>query len=521
MASSFRVSRAKGNPRFLGAPGKYMREPVFVASTLWLTPVITVGMIGAGLTHVPALVIGFVLAAALAKYASGPIAATLSSALSGRRALTIATVLVAAAAIVEIARESVYMADSTKPAYSVVPGDPWRVEHSCMSAYFEAARFAQASTENVYDVALYQPRHIGLLKVDSYHYPPPFLLVPQALRLVTADFFQLRALWFAIQALALAGSAGALAVWIGGTIGGFALLGGLAVLTTPTVLYSLQMGNFQSTAVALGAVALVLLVTQRIKTGAPILAYVALSKIFPGLLVVYLLLARRWRAVAWTAVSGVVLVVLTVLVFGTEPFEDFVHHELPAISDGRAFPQSERPNVVASNFSMYGLTVRLRFLGASWLDQPLGLEVASVYGLIVLALAALAGWKDRIDLSNPAGRMLVLQTGLALMSLASFRSPFVGGPYGLVATLWLLALLAAASRTRYSAVLWSLAFVACAVANRLTPSPYFTPTTFWVAASAGVFLFALGVNTWCVLRLIQSRPAGAPRITEAYSRVDS
>src|SRR6266702_4372149 len=486
-----------------------MRNWVFVAVTLWLTPVIAVGLTGVRLTHVAAIMMGFVLAAAIGRWASGPLAATLSPGLAGRRILTIAVLLVAAVAIVQIARQSVFMADSTQPAYSLIPGDPWRVEHSCMSAYFEAARFAQASTGNVYDKTLYEPRHIGALKVDSYHYPPPFLLLPRALRLITNDFFQFRALWFAIQALTFAGAVAAVAVWIGETIGAFALLGGLAVLSTPTVLYSLQMGNFQSTGVALGAVALVLLLTNRIKTGAPILAYVALSKIFPGVLVLYLLLARRWRAVAWTAASGVALLVLTFAVFGTRPFGDFVHYELPAISDGGAFPQSERPNVAASNQSIYGLTVRLRLLGASWLDQPVGLKVASVYGLIVLALAALAGWKGRIDLSNPAGRMWLVQTGLALMSLASFRSPFVGGGYGLVATLWLLTLLAAGSRNRLSAVLWSLAFVACTVGTRLTPSPYFPATTFWLAASAGIFIFALGVNTWGVLRLILPRSSGS------------
>ena len=399
------------------------------------------------------------------------------------------------------------MADSSQAAYSVMPDDPWRVEHSCMSAYFEGARFAQAGTENLYDGTLYQPRHIGSLKVDSYHYPPPFLLLPRALRLVTTDFFQFRAIWFAFQALVFAGAVAGLAVWVGGRIGAFALLGSLALLTTPSVLYTLQMGNFQSTAMALGAVALVLLITQRPKTGAPILAYVALSKIFPGLLVLYLLLARQWRAVAWTAASGILLLALTVGVFGTRPFEDFVHYELPSISDGRAFPQSERPGVVESNQSLYGLTVRLRFLGASWLDQPLGLKLTSVYGLIVLALTALAGWKGRIDLSSPAGRVLLLQTGLALMSLASFRSPFVGGVYGLVATMWLLTLLAASSRNYQSAVMWALAYVVCAVGNRLTPSPYFPPTTFWLVASGGILVFALAVNFWCVVRLILPPPS--------------
>jgi hypothetical protein len=159
----------------------------------------------------------------------------------------------------------------------------------------------------------------------------------------------------------------------------------------------------------------------------------------------------------------------------------------------------------------------LRFLGANWLDQPMGLKVASVYGLIVLALAALAGWKGRIDLSKPADRALLVQTGLALMSLASFRSPFVGGPYGFVVTLWLLALLAAASRNRQFAVLWSLAFVACAVANRLTPSPYFPSTTFWLVASAGIFVFALGVSTWGILGLILPRPSISPSAGSAGS----
>jgi alpha-1,2-mannosyltransferase len=497
-----------------------MRNGIFVAVTLWLTPVIAVGLTGLGLAHVAAIVMALVLAAAIGRWASSPLTAILSPVLAGRRVLTIGVLLVAAVAIVQIGRQSVFMADSTQPAYSLMPGDPWRVEHSCMSAYFEAARFAQASTGNVYDKTLYQPRHIGALKVDSYHYPPPFLLLPRALRLITPDFFEFRALWFAIQTLTFAGALVALALWIGETIGAFALLGGLVVLTTPTVLYSLQMGNFQSTGVALGAVALVLLVTNRIKTGAPILAYVALSKIFPGVLVMYLLLMRRWRAVAWIAVSGVALLVVTLAVFGTRPFADFVHYELPAISDGGAFPQSERPDVAASNQSIYGLTVRVRLMGASWLDQPLGLKITSVYGLIVLALAALAGWKARsINLSNPAGRALLVQTGLALMSLASFRSPFVGGLYGFVAALWLLTLLAASSRNRQSAVLWSIAFVTCAVVNRLTPSPYFPATTFWLAASGSIFLLALGASTWAVLRLILSpTPASPPAATLEAAR---
>src|SRR5882757_16898 len=189
-----------------------MRIGVFIAAALWLTSVVTVGVIGLGMSAIAAVVIACLLAVPVAWWASGFLATMLAAALAGRYVLTAVAMIMAVVAIVLVARESVYMADSKKPAYSVIPGDPWRVEHSCMSAYVEAARFSKAGTEDLYDQTLYQPRHIGSLKVDSYHYPPPFLLVPRALRLVTADFFQLRALWFSIQTLVFAGAVAALAV---------------------------------------------------------------------------------------------------------------------------------------------------------------------------------------------------------------------------------------------------------------------------------------------------------------------
>src|SRR3954469_9028535 len=250
-----------------------MRIGVLIVAALWLAPVIAVGGIGLGMAPMPAVLSGAVIAGVLAWITSKPLARTLAAALVGRPVLTAAAFLVAAVAITLIARESVFMADSTQPGYSLIPGDPWRVGHSCMSSYFEAARFAQAGSDNIYNQRLYQPRQIGALKVDSYHYPPPFLLVPRALRLITTDFFRLRALWFATQALVLGSVVAALGVWIGEALGAYTLIGGLFFLSAPTVIYSLQMGNFQSTAMALGVLAMICLVTRPILVGAFILAY--------------------------------------------------------------------------------------------------------------------------------------------------------------------------------------------------------------------------------------------------------
>ena len=477
-----------------------MRSAVFVGAVLWLAPVLTAGAFGLGLSLATAIAVGCACALGIAAWASRILSTTLASALQGDRTLAAVTMVIAAIAIVLIARESVYMADSTQPSYSILPGDPWRVEHSCMSAYFEAARFANAQTENLYDRNLYQPRHIGSLKVDAYHYPPPFLLVPSALRLITTDFFRLRALWFAIQAIVLAATMTGLCAWIGGRMGGIALIGSLFVLSTPTTIFALQMGNFQTTAMALGAIALIFLLSRRLWAGGPILAYVALSKIFPGVLVVYLLGARRWRAVASIMGAVLGLVALSVWFLGTQPMSAFLHHEVPEIVSGQAFPQSERPNVVESNQSFYGLTVRLRLLGASWLDQPTGLAGTSVYGLLIVLLAVYAGWKARIDLSSSAGRALLVQTAIALMTLASFRSPFVGGLYGMVSTLWLLTLLVAGSNDRKSAAGWLLALLVCSVGNGLTPSPTFPPTPFWLTASAAILIMAMGASLWAVVR---------------------
>jgi glycosyl transferase family 87 len=479
-----------------------MRPGVFVAVTLWLTPVMAVGLHAFGVPNLPGLVVGLMLAAAVGWGVSRPLASALEPA-SGARVLVVATALFAAVAIVQIARVSVFMADPARVDYSYNPADRWRTAHCCLTAYAEATRFATEGSRNIYDMELYEPRTLGPLKVDSFHYPPPFLLLPAALRAIRPDFFQLRALWFTMQALILAGTVLGLACWLRGRAGTHALIGGTFLLATPQVVYSLQQGNFQITAVCVATAALILIGTGRVKRGAGLLAYVTAAKIFPGILIIYLAAARQWRAVAWTAACGIALLVMTLVLFGRAPLVDFVRDEVPRISSGAAFPQSERSSIAQVNQSVYGLTVRLRRLGAGWLDAPTGLAIASVFGLFVIALAGAAGWKSRLDLSGPAGRLRLVQLALALISLGSFRSPFVGF-YGLVGTFWLLTLLAAEARTA-RALLGALTLIAVySACNWRVPSPTYEPTTFVLVGSAALFLIALGVNLYAVMRAVRA-----------------
>lgn len=481
-----------------------MRWSVAAGITLWLTPVLSAGVHAFWPAPVPAAAVGLVLAAVVARLTARSLTETIAPALRSRAIAALVAAL-AVAAIVQIAMISIYIADPARTRWSHMPSDPFRVRHSCMTAYVEALRFCAQPGTNIYDMSLYEPRTIGPLRVDSFHYPPPFLLLPAAVSAVRADVFGFRALWFVLQCTVLAAAVFGMARWIGGRPGAFAAAGGVLAFATPQFVYSLQQGNVQSTAMPVAAVALVLLWRNRL-WAAPLLAYCAAAKIFPGILLVYLAGARRWRALAATAASGLAIVALTLVIFGVRPFEDFVGHELPRISSGEAFPQAEAL-AVSANLSVYGLTVRLRALGADFLSRPRGLAVASAYGVFVIALAAFAGWRTRPDFAEARGRLRFAQMVLALLLLASFRSPFVGF-YGYAAAVWLMTLLAAASPSTTSLVAWWTAIVGFAAAHALLPSPSQVTTPVHLVLSGLLLCGVLALSIAAVRRA--SRPAPAP-----------
>lgn len=144
-------------------------------------------------------------------------------------------------------RASVYANDVTQVAYSVVPGDPFRVEHCCFTAYAEAARLA-SEHQPVYAPDAYMPggqrRRIGPLTVDPFHYPPPFLFLPSAVRLVAPDLFAARRVWFGLQAVTWGAVMLALAWWVGGPVGRRVALLAAVAWATPLTFFALQTGNF-------------------------------------------------------------------------------------------------------------------------------------------------------------------------------------------------------------------------------------------------------------------------------------
>jgi alpha-1,2-mannosyltransferase len=490
-----------------------MRWCVGAAITLWLAPVFAAGVHVFWPAPVAAVLIGLAAAAAVARITAGPMTETIAPALRDR----VVAVIVGAgaiAAIVQIGMLGVYMMDPSKVGFSYQSSDPFRVRHSCMTAYVEAVRFCGQPGTNIYEMSLYEPRQVGPLKVDSYHYPPPFLLLPAVVSAVRADVLGFRSLWFVMQAAILAAAVFGFARWIGGRSGAYAAAGGVLAFATPQFIFSLQQGNVQSTAIPLAAAGLILLCRQRLVAGASLLAYVAAAKIFPGILVVYLIAARRWRAVAATVVCGVAVLALTLLVFGARPFKDFVGYELPRISSGEAFPHTEI-NAFAVNLSVYGTTVRLRKLGVASLTRPRGLAVASVYGLLVIALAAFAGWR-RTDPHQPQDRLRLVQLALALLLLASMRSPFVGF-YGFLAAVWLFTLLAAEQPSRLRVIASWIAIAVFVLAHAWIPSPSIAPGTIHFIVADLLVWSAIIACVVTVVRASHAAPA-AVIVSGASSR---
>jgi hypothetical protein len=362
------------------------------------------------------------------------------------RSLVILSAIATLGALVLYSRIAVFMVHSELPAYSLVPNSTFEVEHSCATAYFVAARAASTSPD-VYADSLYtardddptkirKPLKLGPFRIDVFEYPPPFLLLPRALRLLAPEFMAFRTLWFGICGAFMLAAMIAVAGMLGPVAGTRALLLlPLAWLTLPMA-SSMQKGNVHGVVIAASMLAMVLFDRRRWAAGGALLAFATVSKLYPGLLVLYLLTRREWRPVAWTAVLGALFVLAATLDLGTGMFAVFAHH-LPGLMSGEAFPAFRNPSATAINFSIPGLIFKLKLFGV----PGMGFEAAKLVGwawtLVAAATTVILAQRAR----SPEERPLVW---LAVLILATLRSPFLPEAYAAIPALWLLTL--AASR---------------------------------------------------------------------------
>lgn len=364
------------------------------------------------------------------------------------------TVCAAVIAVV-VARLAVFQYDPNQLGYSMMPDNEFMAKHNHVTGYVSGALIGEHDVGNLYDTDRYASSAadgvlpgVDPLDRDVYVYPPPFLVLPWLLLKITSDFFTVRAIWFAVYTLVILGGLLGVARWVGGRQGAvLALLTPVVFASLPT-LATLQLGNIHVAAVYVGTVAaMVLFYRRRFEwAGGALLAFAITCKVSPALMLVYLLVQRRWKALGYTAAFGAGYALATLAVFGTGPYKSFLGDgvwQRLATGEFHAGFVLQDAAAVINNYSPFGIPYKIDLLTDIGDPFPAARLVSNVYTLaLVVLVAVLAHRLNRIvaeRADDPRLRAELLVTWLAILTLASFRAPFGPWTYIAVGAVWLFA----------------------------------------------------------------------------------
>jgi hypothetical protein len=462
-----------------------------------------VGLSGLGAPPWLAAALALTLAAAGGFALAHRLPAELDGTLQSHRWWCVAWLLVALLALGQTARMSAFMLDPGQKQHSLFPDDPWYVAHCCLTAYSEAARLATAETANIFAPEHYLDRKLGTFNVDAYHYPPSFLLLPLTLRTLAGDdFVRQRMVWFGISALVLLAAMTAAAAALEPRARRRAIAVAPAVWLSVPVQLGFQMSNVQLLVISISVLAWAAFRRWR-PLGGALLALAIVSKIFPGILGLDLLLRRRWRDAFATAAFGLVFCAAIYAVLGPEPFRAFIEFELPRLSSGEAFARPfSRAFAVAHNMSPFGAALKLEELGLPGMGMAAAKLFSLIYGVALVGLAIWAARRGALATAVAKGTSATteLSVWLALLSLGTLASPFAPASYVLASVVWL----AAVDREDFSPLFAGFVWLA-------TSAPFLLQREGEFVLRAVGFLpaqlLALGVPTFALWRAA-TRPAG-------------
>lgn len=419
------------------------------------------------------------------------------------RLLTGLYVVLALAAVVSMARVSVFIGDPTRVDQQVVPGEKFLETHSCLTAYVHAAKLSQQRVDNLYAEQWWHGAH-GLpplpagvenpyrpFLLDYYAYPPPFLLIMAPLAPLAGDFPAQRALWFGINGLLLAVGLWIVARWVDGPGSHRVLLLAPVFFGSLPVLGTLQIGNFQIAVVMLSILAMVAFHQDRNVIGGALLAFAILSKISPGIFGIYLLAQRRFRSAAWTAGFGVFFLLLSLLLHGVSPIQSFLTYTLTRISSGEAFSfLAEGPFNVLTNMSLFGFPFKLQLLGVAVSDPwTVARRLGRIYSVVLVLLAFFAAYRQ-------GDRRTQALTWMSLLVLSALQSPFAPG-YVIIGLLWAITLLAVEVQRARGAVTLLVLWIVLTIVPHLSVSLL---GIFSILQSA----VTIGVPIWLIIRSASS-----------------
>ncbi|MET8778467.1 glycosyltransferase family 87 protein [Nocardia sp. NPDC004654] len=404
------------------------------------------------------------------------------------------------AVVLVLARLTQFILDADNVDSSLSAEDDFLVKKSHLTGYISGALVAEDDPANLYNRHRYEsPQADSVLPSvlpqdrDAYLYPPPFLLLPRLLLVFSHDFGTLRALYYSLYvAMVLIGMLG-IARWVGGKQGGvLAALTPVVWLSLPT-LATLQIGNIHVLILYVGgAGAMVLFHLRRNVFGGAALAFAIIAKVSPAILLVYLLVQRRWRPAVWTAAFGGIYSLATLLIFGREPWRHFLSDgtwQKLASGEFHEFVLVERANQLV-NYSPYGLPYKANIMG--WdIGDPTGPArlVTNIYTLLLVVLVAVTAVRIhrrlRAGAEGARFRAENLAIWLAVLTLASFRAPFGPWVYIAVGAVWMFAVYAGLMRgSKRDIALLTVAWLVVAVYNENVYFTLLAQTIIYVACFA-------------------------------------
>lgn len=428
---------------------------------------------GFGLPAAAAVPVVLAVAVAVVLKLSSRVPAAITDAVTARRAYLPAWLILTLFAAVQLGRLSIFMSDPSAREHSVLPSSAFITPHSCYTSYFEAAR-AGRTEPNIYLSEFYRPdaraaRLVDGFNVDSYEYPPPFLVLPAIGMMLSQSFLTHRTVFFALECFLLVGAMLAFARTLRGAAEHrFVLLIPVMFLLTP-VRMCLQIGNFQLAAIALCLLAWASFARGRDALGGVALGFATVSKLFPGLLVLYLLARRRFRPAVATMIAGAVFSALAFMIFGGKVYDAFFSYHVPRLASGEAFPALKFvPPAILINHSVYGIVLKLKLFGATSHGMELAGKIAWIYTLVVVGIVGFLARR------REAGRDFDPMLALALLALGALRAPFLPQEYGTLIPILVLFVFAAeaAVRSRGQAVAFLFALTMLSI---VIPLDWFRP----------------------------------------------
>jgi len=382
--------------------------------------------------------------------------------------------------------------------WSVMPWNPFITRHACTTAYWKAATEVRRAPD-IYAPSTYGtgqvdangrpiPLLIGPYAVDPYEYPPTFLLLPRLLTLVTPGFPAFRLLWGLLATVTTIAGVVVVARRVDRETGGRSLWLAPLVFIPLGVFSTIQGGNAQLFVVAIAMLAMLAFERGWAALGGLLLGYAVVGKMFPGLLVLYLIVRRDWRAVGWTTAWAVALTLLTIADVGWAPFETFRVH-LPKLLSGEAFPMLRLAGPSDISLSVPGLILKLRRFGGP--DVPL--DSLRITGWVYSAVLV---WITVQLARRPLAPRLAPLAWLVVLGLAALRSPFIPG-YGVFPAVWAAAILLAVvwtdARRRWLVLALWTSLLWMTAGPQSTPLWIISAATTWQIVAI-LLLFALAIR---------------------------